>query len=245
MSSNKARYAVVAGVVGLVLWRNTSEDTKQGVFNFLSQIPGAIEEADRRRKLADYQSRNPANVSESFHVLFDDHAVADILADLNWKQNLALTEHPVLISDSEKVRNKPSPDPESDLHKAVPHPSAVLILGKKGSGKSALAYRLLELFRFRADAYAVGLPDTASSLLPDWIGTVDSLKELPLGSTAVVDEAHLRYNSRNSHSHNSRSISEALNLCRQREQTIIVISQEGVCQNSVLRSKLHRPKYTL
>ena len=32
-------------------------------------------------------------------------------------------------------------------HEALLHPAVVLILGKRGSGKSALAYRLLELFQ--------------------------------------------------------------------------------------------------
>ncbi|MDA1280898.1 MAG: hypothetical protein O3B95_12835 [Chloroflexi bacterium] len=91
-----------------------------------------------------------------------------------------MSERPIPNEESAPVSAGSSPDPEIPWHKTVPHPSAVLLLGKKGSGKSALAYRLLELFRFRADAYAVGLPEKAAGLLPEWIGTV--LSELSLGA---------------------------------------------------------------
>ena len=40
----------------------------------------------------------------------------------------------------------------------VPHPSIVLVLGKRGSGKTALGYRLLELLRGHAEPYVVGIP---------------------------------------------------------------------------------------
>ena len=56
MSPSRTGIAAVVGVAGLVLWRNSSDDTKQSVLNFLSQIPAAIEEAERRRALAEHQS---------------------------------------------------------------------------------------------------------------------------------------------------------------------------------------------
>ena len=227
MSPSRTGLAAVVGVAGLVFWRNSSDDTKQSIFTFLSQIPAAMEEAERRRAFAERQSQIPVGMPELFPVLLDDQSISEILAELNGNQIRAMIERPVPKMKSDPVSAEFSPDPEILWHQLVPHPSAVLILGKRGSGKSALAHRLLELFRFRADAYAVGLPEKAADLLPKWIGTVDSLKDLPLGSTAVVDEAHLRYNSRDGHSNDSRSISEALNLCRQRGQTIIVISQEA------------------
>ncbi len=227
MSVNKTGLIAAAGLTGLLLWRNAGHDTKQGIIEFLSQIPAAIEDAERRRVIAEHRTRISEAVPESVPLIFDERVIAEILADLNWNQQHATAEQSVSKITDATLPIEPAIDPETPWHETVSHPSAVLIIGKKGSGKSALAYRLLELFRFRADVYAVGLPGNAADLLPKWIGTVDSLKELPIGSTAIVDEAHLRYNSRNSHSNDSRSISEALNLCRQRGQTIIVISQEA------------------
>ncbi len=71
----------------------------------------------------------------------------------------------------------------------IEHPAVVLILGKRGSGKSALAYPLLELFRYRVTPYVVGVPLRARKLLPDWIGIAPSLEDVPPNSMALVDEA--------------------------------------------------------
>jgi len=103
----------------------------------------------------------------------------------------------------------------------------VLILGKPGSGKSALGYRLLELLRYVADIYVVGFPEQARSLLPEYTGIVPSLEDLPNKCIALVDEAYLAYHSRGSMTAKSKAMSQALNLFRQKEQTIIFITQEA------------------
>ncbi len=88
MSPSRTGLAVIAGLAGLVLWRNASDDTKQSVINFLSQIPAAIDEAERRRALAENQSRYSPVLSVSLPNLLDDRAIAEILAELNQKQPL-------------------------------------------------------------------------------------------------------------------------------------------------------------
>ena len=65
--------------------------------------------------------------------------------------------------------------PDARWRQVIVHPSVVLILGKRGSGKSALAYRLLELHRYKLIPYVVGVPAGARRLLPDWIGIAPSL----------------------------------------------------------------------
>lgn len=113
----------------------------------------------------------------------------------------------------------------------------VLILGKRGSGKSALGYRLLELFRYVADIYVVGIPEEARKLLPEWIGIVPSLEDLPAKCIALVDEAYLPYHARGSMTAKSKAMSQALNLSRQKEQTIIFISQDaGQIDKNILGS---------
>jgi hypothetical protein len=44
----------------------------------------------------------------------------------------------------------PALEPDAAWRQKIVHPSVVLVLGKRGSGKSALGYRLLELFRYTA-----------------------------------------------------------------------------------------------
>ena len=109
----------------------------------------------------------------------------------------------------------------------VIHPSVVLILGKRGSGKSALGYRLLELFRYQLTPYVLGVPEEARKLLPDWIGIAQSLEEIPQKSIVVLDESYLRFHSRESLKSASREMSQILNLSRQRGQTIIFVSPEA------------------
>ena len=60
----------------------------------------------------------------------------------------------------------------------IKHPVEIVILGKRGSGKSALGYRILEYFRWTAPVYVVGLPAGAHKSLPDWIGVKTALKEI-------------------------------------------------------------------
>jgi len=103
----------------------------------------------------------------------------------------------------------------------------VLILGKRGSGKSALGYYIIELLHIAYPTYIVGAPETARNLIPDWMGIVSNLEMLPPNSVALVDEAHLQYHARQSNTDVSVLMSKLLNLSRQKSQTIIFVSQEA------------------
>ena len=116
---------------------------------------------------------------------------------------------------------------ERKWREVITHPSVVLILGKRGSGKSALGYYLLELLHTAYPVYVIGAPETAQNLLPDYVGIVPNLEMLPPNSVAVVDEAHLRYHARQSNTDVSILMSKLLNISRQKSQTIIFVSQEA------------------
>ena len=121
----------------------------------------------------------------------------------------------------------PQLEPDSKWREVIVSPAVVLILGKRGSGKSALAYRLLEIFRHRLAPYVVGAPSRARQLLPDWIGIVPTLEGLPNKCIALVDEAYLAYHARGHMSQESKAMSQILNLSRQRDQTLIFVAQEA------------------
>jgi len=126
---------------------------------------------------------------------------------------------------------KPSPDLQtieaSNWLRLIPHPSIVIILGKRGAGKSALGYRLLELFHWVANCYVIGLPKDARKYLPDWIGMATSLEDVPPKSAVLVDEAYMPYHARSSMAAEAKAMSQLVNLSRQREQTLIFVSQEA------------------
>ena len=109
----------------------------------------------------------------------------------------------------------------------IKHPSVILILGNRGSGKSALGYRLLQYMQFSADVYVVGLPRKARRLLPEWIGSVPTLEKLPPNVIALIDESYTLFHSRSSASSRAKALSNLINLSRQREQTLIFVTQES------------------
>ncbi|MBN2098108.1 MAG: helix-turn-helix domain-containing protein [Dehalococcoidia bacterium] len=116
---------------------------------------------------------------------------------------------------------------DSQWRRIIVHPAVVLVLGKRGSGKSVLGYRLLELFRYGPTPYVHGLPKQAHGLLPDWIGNVANLEDTAAKSMVLIDEAYLRYHSRESLGPSSVLMSRILNLSRQRQQTLVFVSQEA------------------
>jgi len=109
----------------------------------------------------------------------------------------------------------------------IKHPVEIVILGKKGSGKSALGYRILEYFRWTSPVYVVGLPADAHKFLPDWIGVKPALKEVPPDSIVMVDESYILHHARSSMTAQAKALSEMLNLSRQRNQTLVFVSQES------------------
>ena len=109
----------------------------------------------------------------------------------------------------------------------IKHPNVVLILGKRDSGKSALAYRIVEDMRWTADIYAVGLPYSANQYVSEWITIQPEIEDVPHNSIIIIDENHLKYHSGTGMKSNSIELTRILNLSRQRNQTIIFISQES------------------
>jgi archaellum biogenesis ATPase FlaH len=149
-----------------------------------------------------------------------------LVKDLFKPSGLQPTKSPQLEpaqTSTQSVRSETN----AQWQEVIVDPSVVLLLGKRGSGKSALGYRLLELLRYRAAPYVLGLPKQAQGLLPDWIGIAQNLEDIPAKSVVLVDEAHLQYHSRQSSETKNKEMSRILNLSRQTEQTIIFVSQEA------------------
>jgi len=81
--------------------------------------------------------------------------------------------------------------------------------------------------RYTATPYVVALPQEARKLLPDWIGMAASLEDVPPKAVVLVDEAYISYHARSSMAAEAKAMSQLVNLSRQREQTLVFVSQEA------------------
>jgi len=213
------------GLGGLIVWKLLRPEARDEIREFLNNEIAAYERQQQEIARQKIIQEIWADVSSKLEKSITNHTPASTLTT-----PMSKTENPPettlaspTISLSSLFSEKPLERDAAWLMKIV-HPSVVLILGKPGSGKSALGYRLLELLRYVADIYVVGFPEQARSLLPECIGIVPSLEDLPNKCIALVDEAYLAYHSRGSMTAKSKAMSQALNLSRQKEQTIIFIT---------------------
>ncbi|MEE9249126.1 MAG: hypothetical protein V3U79_10610 [Dehalococcoidia bacterium] len=228
---DNAGKAIVAGLLGVAVWHNMSDRNRQRITGFLDQVAQGIEEREREKKRLEQEER------ERERQRFLAAYMESILKGWRRSRGTPVIEvgpgpAPVVTSGPTTQRAGlllPGPGPDNDARwREVIIPAAVvLILGKRGSGKSALAYRLLELFRYQLTPYVVGVPTEARRLLPEWIGIVPSIEELPHKCIVLVDEAYLHYHARGSMARESKAMSQIINLSRQREQTLIFVSQEA------------------
>jgi hypothetical protein len=212
---------LAGGLVAWGVWRALSQEKKQSFSAFLdrlgAQLQQEAQERERKRVAQELLTALPKPLPPTkLDILNPD---AGPLLKLDFSDLFSGT----------KVNAAPALplDPDARFRQVITHPSVVLVLGKRGSGKSALGYRLLELFRYGPRPYVVGVPNSARKLLPDWIGIASTLEEVPPKSIALVDEAYLAYHARGSMAQQSKAMSQFLNLSRQRDQTLIFVSQEA------------------
>jgi hypothetical protein len=112
--------------------------------------------------------------------------------------------------------------------------SIVLIAGKRGSGKSALAFRLLENIHSK-NKRPVSSLDVKASVMPSWIGNVDSLDEVKNNSIVLVDEGAIAFGARDSMSKKNKKLGELLAIARHKNLTLLLITQNtGMIDKNVL-----------
>jgi hypothetical protein len=216
---------------GFIVWNLLKPEAKDAVRRILGELGKALadyqrqqQELERQRRIQDFLGGLAAQLKSG----------TTPFAQLLRASPDSLTESQTTVASS-AIPNLRQPNGligqpfEADLawQSKIIHPSVVLILGKRGSGKSALGYRLLELNRYALTPYVLGLPKQGQKLLPDWVGIAQNLDNIVPKSIVLVDEAYLRYHSRESLAASSIEMSRVLNLSRQMEQTLIFVSQEA------------------
>ena len=132
----------------------------------------------------------------------------------------------------------------------------LLVFGKRGSGKSALGFRLLENIhsKTKRSCYVLGVKQ---EVLPKWISTVESVDDVADGGVIVVDEGALAFSSRDSMSSVNKALGKLMAIARHKDLTLIFITQNTgmidrtvlsltdtlvIKQGSLLQQKMERPE---
>ncbi len=109
----------------------------------------------------------------------------------------------------------------------------ILITGKRGSGKTALGMKMLEIFAHaRKKCYAIGF----SKGLPRFIKSVRSVEDVPNNSVLLIDEAAILFFARDAMSKINKMISKIMAIARHKGLLLILVSQSSaLLELNVLR----------
>lgn len=192
--SDLAARAVLTGLAGYIGWRVLGPVRQKKLLGFLDSLMEAAAEAERKRLLAKKQARQQLGREAILRTLMSRSSspapktIASEPVRFDWDFSSRAS---IFNSKPEDKQPKAVMEPDARWRSLIVPPSVVVIVGKRGSGKSALAYRLLELYRYHLTPYVVGAPTEARRHLPDWIGMAPTLEDLPPRSIAVVDEVYI------------------------------------------------------
>lgn len=101
-----------------------------------------------------------------------------------------------------------------------------IIIGARGSGKSAIGMKLLENFRTKTNknVYAMGF---RREDLPSWISVVDNVNQIKNDSVILIDEGGIVFSSRKSMSTANQLLSDLLMIARHKNLTVLFITQNS------------------
>ncbi len=101
-----------------------------------------------------------------------------------------------------------------------------LIIGKRGSGKTALGMKFLEAFSkdTRKRCYILGYEN---SKLPRWIRKVENIEDIPDNAVALIDEGAISFFSRDSMKDANKALSKVMAIARHKNLTLILITQNS------------------
>ena len=101
-----------------------------------------------------------------------------------------------------------------------------LILGARGTGKSAIGMRLLENFKVKTNKtiYALGFKEES---LPRWIKVTKDIEEINNNSVILIDEGGIEFSSRKAMTNANKLLSEILLIARHKDLAVIFITQNS------------------
>lgn len=124
-----------------------------------------------------------------------------------------------------------SPPEKTTLLKAIPYPGVVVIMGARGTGKSALAHRIMEQIHNQKKVQGAILIPSAKGKrknpLPPWVKWVANISELPEKAVVLIDEAAQFAHARRTQSAQAVDLDNLVSISRHRHQLIIFVSHHS------------------
>ncbi len=137
-----------------------------------------------------------------------------------------------------KIKNDPEPidfkilktkqgDFNKFLEKVFTSNSTIgIILGARGTGKSAIGMCLLEQFKLKTNKKIYALGFNANDL-PTWINVIESIDDVDNGSALLADESGIEFSSRESMSDKNKFLTNLLLVARHKDLSVLFISQNS------------------
>lgn len=102
----------------------------------------------------------------------------------------------------------------------------MLINGKRGSGKTALGMKFLELYnkKTKRKCYVLGYESTK---LPWFIKKTNDLEKIPNNSVVLIDEGAVNFSSRDSMKQSHKDLSKIMAIARHKDLVMILITQSS------------------
>ncbi len=123
----------------------------------------------------------------------------------------------------------------TDFRKRLDSESLIIsVVGRRGAGKSALGFALLETIFAKTDrkAFVMGVDQ---KLIPKWIESVQEVDDVDNGGLLLIDEGAVSFSSRESMSKKNRELGKLLAIARHKDLTLIFITQNtGMMDKNVL-----------
>jgi len=101
-----------------------------------------------------------------------------------------------------------------------------IILGARGTGKSAIGMKLLENVKSKTNRNVCAM-GFAKETLPSWIKIIKGVDDITNNSIVLIDEAGIEFSSRESMSSANKLLSSLLFIARHKDLSILFISQNS------------------